>query len=189
MNIQAIGLLRPDPKIPEWLVSEPVSVPYFDGQRLTFTLDGLDTADEEDAKSAIAAFLARGAQERAAAAPYLYTNYRHVASLVDKADLACEIASVPSVWEHVQPSEIFVSRRHRRDRAIYVQIMAECAWEPEHGLQVVYRRGCQLARVSEQDGHLTHTDACDLPESEDKIVEGPAASLKESTRKSWWKLW
>jgi hypothetical protein len=189
MNITAIGSLRPHPTIPEWLVSDPVSVPYFDGRRLAFTFDGLDAADEDEAKSTIAAFLALGTQDRAAAAPYVYTNYRYVASLVDKADLACEIASAQSVWEHVQPSEIFVSRRHRHDRAIYVQITAECAWEPEHGLQIVYRRGCQLARVSEQDGHLTHTDACDLPESEDKIVEAPAGGLKDQARKSWWRFW
>jgi hypothetical protein len=83
MNIPAIGPLRPHPKIPEWLVSEPVSVPYFDGRTFAFTIDGLESADEDEAKEAIEAFLALGAQDRAAAAPYVFTNYRYVASLVD----------------------------------------------------------------------------------------------------------
>ncbi len=39
---------------------------------------------------------------------------------------------------------------------MYVQIAADCDWEPEHGLQLVYRGGNELVRVSEQDGHLTN---------------------------------
>jgi hypothetical protein len=37
-------------------------------------------------------------------------------------------------------------------------------------LQIVYRRGSELSRVSAQDGHLTHTDAFDLPEDQDRIA-------------------
>ena len=73
------------------------------------------------------------------------------------------------VWAHLQPTAIHVSRRHRRDQRVYVQITAECDWEPEHGLQIVYCEGNRLVRVSDQDGHLTHTDAYDLPEAEDRI--------------------
>lgn len=51
-----------------------------------------------------------------------------------------------------------------------MQIAAECDWEPEHGLLIVYRNGNELSRVSDQDGHLTHTDAYDLPEQEDRIA-------------------
>jgi len=51
-----------------------------------------------------------------------------------------------------------------------VQITAECEWEPEHGLQIVYRDGSELKRVSQQDGHLTYVDAYGLPESEDRIA-------------------
>ncbi len=68
------------------------------------------------------------------------------------------------------PTEVFVSRRSERDRAIYVQITADCDWEPEHGLQIVYRRGSELSRVSDLDGHLTHSDADDLAEEQDKIA-------------------
>ncbi len=74
------------------------------------------------------------------------------------------------VWEYVHPSEIFVRRRSRREKGVYVQITAECDWEPEHGLQIIYRRGKELSRVSDQDGHLTQTDAYDLPEDQDKIA-------------------
>jgi len=51
-----------------------------------------------------------------------------------------------------------------------VKICAECTWEPEHGLQIVYREGSVLSRVSDQDRHLTHADAHGLPESQDRIA-------------------
>ncbi len=52
MNILVIGPLRPHPRIPEWLTSDPVPVPYFDGDRLAFVLAGLgdayDLPEEQD---------------------------------------------------------------------------------------------------------------------------------------------
>jgi len=170
MNIQPLGPLTPDPRVPEWLVSGPVSVPYFDGQHLTFTLDGLEEADMQDVQNAVSAFLALDSSARQNASPYVFRNYERVVDAVGEEDVECQIAGPETVWEHVSPSEIFVSRRSRRDQFIYIQITAECDWECEHGLQIVYRRGNELSRVSDQDGHLTHTDAYDLPEGQDQIV-------------------
>jgi hypothetical protein len=170
MNIPALGPLKPHPKVPEWLRSPPVAVPYFDGRELTFTFDSLEESDAPEANAAIEAFLRLGRKDRLAAAQYVFANYQAVAESVSEEDLACDIRSREAVWEHVHPSEVLVSRRHRRERAIYVQIAAECDWEPEHGLQVVYRRGSELSRVSAQDGHLTHADAYDVPEDQDKIA-------------------
>lgn len=193
MNIPALGPLAPDPTIPEWLVSEPISIPFLSDQKLSFTLDGLEAADEADVKNAINAFLALTQDARNAAAPFVFANYRRMAGLVGEEDLGCRIASERDVWPHVQFSEVFVSQQHHGDKAIYVQIMAECDWEPEHGLQLVYRGGKELTRVSEQDGHLTNTDACDLPDTEDQVVEEPKSTADpraagQPTR-PWWKLW
>jgi hypothetical protein len=170
MNIDTIGELRPHPDVPEWLLSSPIAIPYFDGLPLAFTLDSLEDADEDEATDAIKSFLSLGPKDRLAASPYVYKNYLRIAGLADDEDLGCRIDSDAGVWRHVRPSELFVSRRHRRDRAIYVKIAAECDWEPEHGLQIVYRRGSELSRVSDQDGHLTHSDAYGLAEEQDKIA-------------------
>lgn len=170
MNIAPLGILKPDPKLPEWLVSEPVSVPYFGGQPLTFTLVGLTEADTEDMQSAVTAFLGLKADARLAASRYVFQNYRRMVEAVGEDEIECHIKSPDDVWAYVQPSEIFVSRRNRRDMLIYIQITAECDWEREHGLQIVYRRGSELSRVSDQDGHLTHTDAYDLSEEQDKVA-------------------
>jgi hypothetical protein len=170
MNIPQLGPLHPDSGIPEWLVSEPVSVPYFDGRPLRFTLDGLTEADVQEVQSAVGAFLALDSAARLEASPYVFRNYQRMVDAVGEDQVECQVASPEAIWAHVHPSEIFVSRRSRRDQLIYIQITAECDWEREHGLQIVYRRGSELSRVSDQDGHLTHTDAYDIPEDQDKIV-------------------
>ena len=170
MNISRLGPLHPNSRISQWLVSEPVSVPYFDGQQLPFTLDGMTEADTEEVQNAVEAFLALGASARLAASAFVFQNYRRMADAVGEGDLDFQVACPGDIWAHVHPSEIFVSRRHRRDNLIYIQITAECDWEREHGLQIVYRRGNELSRVSDQDGHLTHTDAYDIPEDQDKIA-------------------
>jgi hypothetical protein len=185
MRIPIVGDLQPHPKVPEWLVSQPIAVPYFDDKKLTFTFDALDATDENEAQNAVSAFLALGPQDRSAASQYVFANYCYVAELVGADQVECRIHSPNDVW-HVQPSEIYVSRRARRERLIYVQVAAECDWEPEHGLQIVYRRGNELSRVSDQDGHLTHADAYDLAESEDRIVEQPKGEMPPD--KPWWKL-
>ena len=171
MNISAIGELHPHPDVPdEWLVSAPVPIPYFDGLQLTFTLDGLEDADERETATAIESFLALGSKDRLAASECVYQNYLRIANIADEEDLGCRIDSPTEVWKHVRPSELFVSRRQYGERAIYIQITANCDWEREHGLQIVYRRGAQLSRVSDIDDHLTHADAYDLPEDQDRIV-------------------
>ena len=170
MKIPLLGPLKPDPHIPEWLRSEPLEIPFFGACKLSFVLDSPEEADENDIESAVASFLKLGPADRLAISGYVFANYRNMAALVDEQDIGCRIISEEGVWQHVRPSEIFVSRRHRRDNAIYLSITAECDWEPEHGLQIVYRRGSELTRVSDQDGHLTHADACDLPEEQDRIV-------------------
>lgn len=42
MNIDGLGELVPDEDAEEWLVSEPVGVPYFDGLALQFIFDSID---------------------------------------------------------------------------------------------------------------------------------------------------
>lgn len=170
MEIPLLGQLSPHPDIPEWLVSQPVAIRYFDGLQLAFTLDGLEASDESDTREAIESFLKLDSVDRIAASPYVFKNYQQIASVLRKEDIGCEIAAEIDVWKHVRPTEIFVSRRNRGSRAICIQILAECDWEPEHGLQIIFRDGRVLSRVSAQDGHLTHADAHGLPEDQDRIV-------------------
>ncbi|HUT61545.1 MAG TPA: hypothetical protein VNA25_27205 [Phycisphaerae bacterium] len=170
MEIAGLGKLTPDEDIEEWLASRPVSVPFFEGLPLRFVFNGMAEDDgQHEYVEAYTNFMTLTREDRKHASACVYRNYQEFVAAVGPEDVSCHIASAEDVWKHVRPTEIFVARRHRRDRKVYVQITAECDWEREHGLQIVYREGKTLSRVSDQDGHLTHTDAYDLPEDEDRI--------------------
>jgi hypothetical protein len=169
-RIEPLGELVQDEELPEWLVSPPTPVDYFAGLALPFVFENLleDSHPEEHA-AAVREFLGLAVSERDRAGPHLYKNYTEFVEAAGLQDLEVRIPTTEEVWQHVSPTAIHVSRRHRRDKAVYVQITAECDWDSEHGLQIVYRQGRELCRVSSQDGHLTHADAYDLPEAEDRI--------------------
>ena len=155
MNIPELGVLTTHDDIEEWLISKPVPVPYFDGRPMTFTLDGLEESDEPAVATAVASFLSLTAADRDSASASVYQNYLALAAAVDEDEVGCSISSPGDVWNHVTPHEVFVKQDYYGDKSIYVRINAECDWEPEHGLQIIYRHGRDLSRVSAQDGHLT----------------------------------
>jgi hypothetical protein len=170
MKIDALGEVVPDPDVPEWLVSQPVRVGYFPASTLPFVVEGIsDDARPEEFIAAIRGFLALGPAEREAAAEHVYKHYLRFADAVEDGEPGSTVNSAATVWKHVHPLAVRVLRRGRRDRKVYVQIEAECDWDVEHGLQVVYREGRQLCRVSSQDGHLTHADAYGLAADRDVI--------------------
>ena len=170
MHLDPLGELAPDREFPDWLVSAPVPVPILGGVPLAFTLEGV-AADSRPGEftEAVRNFLALRLEDRDSAAPHILENYQRIAADWGLAPGVPQLTFPADVWACVHPVEIRVSRRRRCDQRVYVQVCAECDWEPEHGLQLVYREGRQLSRVSQQDGHLTHTDAFDLPEEEDRI--------------------
>ena len=171
MTIQPLGALERDPDLPEWLRSAPVAVPYFGGVKLPFVLHGFeDDATPADFESALNAFFRLGAVDREQASHYVFRLYRQFVEAVGEDEFDFTIPSASAVWDFVTPTDIHVSRRHRRDQLVYVELLSECRWEVEHGLVVIYRSGSILSRVSEQDGHLTTSDAFDFPEEKDAII-------------------
>ncbi len=120
MNVPVLGPLKSHPGVPEWLVSEPIPVQLFGGTPLSFTLDGLEASDEEDVERAVRAFLDLKFEQRALHARHVFANYRSTVDAVGEANVVCEIQQSSAVWAHVHLSEIFVSRRSREDRLIYV---------------------------------------------------------------------
>jgi hypothetical protein len=170
ISIERLGALTPDPDIDEWLVSGPVELSYFGNARARFIFDGVaDDTNPGDHAAAVERFLALGARDREMATPYVFQYYRQLCEVLDESDIPVQISAAPEVWRHIEPEEIIVKRRSE-DGLIYVQAHCSCAWEIEHGIQLVFRGGAELSRVSDIDGHLTHSDACALPDSEDRII-------------------
>jgi hypothetical protein len=174
IEIESIGSLQPDPDDPdECFISKPISVPFFNGKKLKFILVGTSSENTAnflaDANAAILNFLKKGENERKAVSHLVFKNYADFVEAVGEEDMPT-IENEGDVWSFVYPQEIYVSRRHRHDKDIYLQIACECEWEIEHGLQLVFRRGKKITRVSDQDGHLTEADAYNKRDEDDELL-------------------
>lgn len=170
MTIHPFGTLERDPEIPVFFRSAPVAVPYFDGLSLPFIFREIEEDSAPgDFESAGRAFLSLASDERHHASDYVFRLYRRYLKNFSKEELGVSISSASVIWDFITPTEVHISRREK-DQLIYVEILAGCRWDIEHGLVVIYREGSQLSRVSEQDGHLTTSDAFAFPDQRDAIV-------------------
>ncbi|HSI83214.1 MAG: hypothetical protein ACAI35_05985 [Candidatus Methylacidiphilales bacterium] len=175
MEIPALGELSFNEEFRQY-ESEPVAIPMFDGLELPFTIS-IGEGEEVDIpllKEAVEAFLKMGTEAKLYATPYIFKYYKYCEKRAPELvyeDLGCHITEADQVWEFVQPGSIDVTsdRAYLQGNAtpkVYVSVAAWCGWEIEHGLQLVYRHGSTLSRVSEQDGHFTHVYASE----EDGII-------------------
>jgi hypothetical protein len=172
-----IGALRQDEDFDDWWIGEEVAVPFFGGKALIVIFMGYRPEDDPgfivDADEALRNFLKQTDAHRLECSAHVHNDCVEFLEAVEYDDVderLCEIARPEEIWAFVHPDKVYVKRRHRRDRDIYITVACECDWEEEHGLQLVFRQGRQLTRVSGQDGHLTHADAYDVPDSEDALL-------------------
>jgi len=157
-----IGPLTQTERFPGWWQSEEIPVPLLEGEFLRVIFQdydpALDPAFIADADEALKNFLAKTVEDRAAASALVYQNCADLLPGIDD-EIADEIRSIGNaedIWQFVYPSDICVSRNNEQDdKDIYIRLACECLWDPEHGLQLVYRKGAELTRVSEQDGFLS----------------------------------
>ena len=171
MKIKSIGYLHKNPYIPQQLDSDEINIPFLGNQRLIITFqDIVDDPVPKEFEQAINNFLKLQEEDRKKTNPYVFGDYKDFVECVGEEEFDFTIKDEDAVWEHVHPTQIYVSRRQYGDKAVYVQIAAECDWEAEHGLQIVYKQGKGLKRVSSQDGHLTNSDAYAKTELENEIL-------------------
>lgn len=173
IKLDSVGELKLHPIITdEWLVSNSISVPFFDGLKLEFIFDGYEN-DENfffEADKAVSNFLEKGDFERMKISHLVFKNYTEFIDAVGEDEDLPKIEDEKDIWQFVYPNEIIVSRRHRRDKDIYIQIHCGCEWEIEHGLQIVFKQGKKVTRVSAIDGHSTEADAYDKPDEDDELL-------------------
>ncbi|KFC22836.1 DUF6985 domain-containing protein [Chryseobacterium sp. FH1] len=174
---QIIGQLKQDDNFPDWWKSEEISIPFFENEKLTITFMDFEPEHDktfiEEADQALRNFLALKTDDRNSISELAYKNCMDFLEAVeyDEDDEPLrQINNKNEIWNFIHPSEIYVTRRHYKDQDIYVFIACECDWEQEHGLQLVFRQGKKLTRISDQDGHLTEADAYDKPDEQDELL-------------------
>ena len=126
-----------------------LKVPYFDNMEIESSDDDCGP-DDRQAAAALNAFLTLTPDDR----------LREAVGGEDWMDTEMGVPDKPEdIWSFVYPSELGVWPGDDSDANRYVYLEANCGWEEEHGLLLVWRNGTMLTRVSGYDGHPTNKDA------------------------------
>ena len=143
-----IGRLKQEDSFTDWWKSEEIAIPFFNNQRLTITF--MDFEPEQDktfideADQALRDFLKLNDNDRNLISELAYKNcmdFLETVEFEEDDEPLRQIKNESEIWEFIQPTEIYVTRRPYEEQDIYVQIVCECDWEQEHGLQLVFRQG------------------------------------------------
>ena len=151
--------------------SERIRVPAL-GIECHFVLEGYeDDSQQTDFHDAMVCFHSLGVGVLREASKHVFAYY----SAVKESGWGDppEIQAPDQVWDFVDfGEEAVVSRRSTTDTRIYISLECSCAWEREHGLQIVFREGKTINKVGPYDGHLTNSDAFANPSLENTVYVG-----------------
>jgi hypothetical protein len=157
-----VGQLHAVSGMSGWWTNDAVAVAYFD-RSLPVTLMECNPQDPSQegfvakASHAISQFLLLNESDRLSASQQVNAYCQDFIEAVGVEDWNEEMAAITNpddVWKFVDPREVLISYSESRD-AMFIVLSCECDWEEEHGLQLIYREGNELVRVSDQDGHYT----------------------------------
>ncbi len=152
--------------------SEPIPIPVLGDKECTLLIEDYEEDDQKEGfHVAIKNFLSADTGVLDAVTEDVYRYYQDVRNDSDPDDSSFPSIDSPSdVWKHVHfGTEPTVSRRLYGDKEIYISLECECDWEPEHGLQIVFKNGLRVNKIGQFDGHLTNSDALDDDTLEDVI--------------------
>jgi len=176
---KVIGRLKQIDNISDWWKSEEIEVPFFGNKKLAITFLSYepehDKAFVDDADQALTNFFHLTTQDRISISNLAYKNcndYIDAVGINEVDESLRQIEDIHEIWKFIHPTDILVARRAYNEKDIYIMIACECEWEQEHGLQLVFRQGKKLTRISIQDGHLTEADAEDKPDEDDELLSG-----------------
>jgi hypothetical protein len=140
MEVPGIGKVEPHEEF-GWLCSQPLPIGALGGHRCRIFLQGYkEDARKEDFHGAIANLRSSERDLLGEAARHVFRYYEDLSRDWDRGGPDYVEASPQTIWEHVQlGSELHVSRRRHGDQAVYISFECNCDWEPEHGLQLVFK--------------------------------------------------
>jgi hypothetical protein len=155
---RVVGEVVPDEY--ECWSAAPLALPYLDGVALPVVMSSsIVPGDVAAIDNALENFLRLGREAREAASARVLAECHAFLGLVgaddDEGKEMAAIIAPREIWNHVVCEEILIDRNDAGgEPVIYVALLCSCAWDVEHGLQLVYRNGEVLSRVSEQDGSV-----------------------------------
>jgi hypothetical protein len=121
------------------------------GFRIDPEQKGSDVSDKQ--RQVFLSILRMPAETRTRMEAPMFANYRHIRDIAED-DTMPAIATAADIWPHVDPRLVWIPR-HGTSKHSYFFVELECAWEPEHGLEVLFKDG-DIDHASQQDGLATN---------------------------------
>ena len=139
-----------------------LKVPYFNN--IEVEISDTENINEKNAITAIDNFLALTEANRIADSYHIFAYYKDFHKDVGGEDWLDEEMGIPEsptdIWKYVKPNRmICIEKGYDGDDNWYITMEANCDWEEEHGLMLVWRNGTTLTKVGGYDGHLTNVNA------------------------------
>lgn len=160
MKLPGIGDLEPDDDF-GWWVCPPIHVPLLDGA-VSFVVDDEPSAHPAEYAAAILSFMALDHRALEAVSDEAFAYYRDIVRLLSHQPGLWEVPDIDGpdvVWQHIRLGDEPHVGWDDATQAAYVSLESECDWEPEHGIQLVFRDGRQVTKLGQFDGHLTNAAA------------------------------
>lgn len=130
---------------------------YFDGVPVEMDRGPGEPLAETRAWEAV---LALTPADRLRDSRHVYAYYRDFHEAVGGADWLDAEMGVPErvedIWDHVTPGGMFLMTH---EESVWIGMEAECAWEEEHGLLLVWDHSGRLVKAGGFDGHPTNVAA------------------------------
>ncbi len=164
----------------DWVSAKEIPIPFFENKAYTIRFEAAKSTEDyfEKAEEAIGNFFnyTNELKEEAEKNAYeMWVNFNESCGFLDNIEMYSEVQDPPDwmlhslnnmkklsnltdtskVWQYISPLEVVVTKdRFALDKEIYIQVLCNCDWDEEHGIQFVFKEGKELIRVSEQDGDL-----------------------------------
>jgi hypothetical protein len=153
MQTLGLGFVK-EPNLDRY-ISKWVPVNMLNGQPCRLVIEGYDAdSNKTDFRTAIVNLLAADESVLREAEPHLYRYYQACnATYEPGGDESVDIPRPAGVWAHIDlGTNLVVARRPSGDRAVYISLKCDCDWEPEHGLQIVFKSGLYVSKIGPYDG-------------------------------------
>lgn len=140
--------------------SKPVKLPFYNNLQIPIKYKDFVPSEDKsflkEADEAVQIFLSKTEADRLSWSKHIHQNCIDFLEMVEEDDSIEEWKRIPKndIWNHLDIQEIHVSREPYEDKGIYIQLICDCEWEEEHGLQLVFNKNGDLIRVSAIDGHI-----------------------------------
>lgn len=149
MESRIVGTIKPVDYDPDFFESDPYPIPYFDNKELKVCfIDARHKAYLLKADDVLQNFLRLDIQDRLGDSAVVFRYYREMLKYGYTKPLAIKAAT--DIWKFVHPSEIILHCEANGD--FYLCVSCGCAWEEEHGLQLVFKNGGRLTSAGGHDG-------------------------------------